>query len=350
MIRCFILCAVIFNAFAHAGEPPSMKHPQEDFMNLKFGMFIHFNIATFNEREWANGYEDPATFAPDKLDCNQWADAAKSAGMKYAVLTVKHTEGYPLWDSAHTTHDITAFKNYKDGKGDIVREFVDAFRSRGIKVGFYYCAPGDFDNNFGNKLPEGKPSLHGMPPEAAGDFHGFMKKQFTELLTNYGPVDLLWCDQYSVKLGKNQWRDIMAHIRKLQPNCLIIANNSHVSKDTDIHSYEYPYYKNEKGYPPSGNTIPSEVCDTIVTSGNWFWQPGIDAHMRSAEDIVKVLRMCNARRANYLLNVGPDRHGLIPDYALKRLREVGELMAAESRQPTDALEKKSNQPNAGDGK
>ena len=90
--------------------------------------------------------------------------------MKYAVLTVKHTEGYPLWDSAHTTHDITAFKNFKDGKGDIVREFVDAFRKRGIKVGFYYCAPGDFDNRFGNTLPEGKPSLHGMPPEAAGRF------------------------------------------------------------------------------------------------------------------------------------------------------------------------------------
>ena len=302
-----------------------MEKLREEFLKWKFGMFIHFNLATFNNAEWAGGYEDPATFAPGKLDCGQWADAAKAAGMKYAVLTVKHTEGYPLWDSAHTTHDITAFKNYKDGKGDIVREFVDAFRARDIKIGLYYCAPNTFDNKYGNKLPEGKPSLQGMPPEAAGDFHGFMKKQFTELLTNYGPIDLIWCDQYSQRLKNNQWSDVMEHIRKLQPNCLIIANNSHNFKDTNIHSYEYPIYKNEKGYPPPGNTIPSEVCDTLVSSGNWFWQPGIEAHMRSAEDIVKVLRMCNERRANYLVDVGPDRNGLLPEAFVKRLKEIGEV-------------------------
>lgn len=99
----------------------------EEFLKWKFGMLIDFNTATFNGQEWPNGYEDSATFAPTNLDCGQWADAAKAAGMKYAVLTVKHTEGYPLWDSACTTHDITAFKNFKNGKGDIVREFVDAF-------------------------------------------------------------------------------------------------------------------------------------------------------------------------------------------------------------------------------
>jgi alpha-L-fucosidase len=297
----------------------------EDFLQWKFGLFLHFNIATFNGQEWAGGYEDPATFAPDKLDCGQWADAATAAGMKYAVLTVKHTEGYCLWDSEHTTHDITEFKNYKGGKGDIVREFVDAFRKRGIKVGFYYCAPGDFDNKYGNTLPAGKPSLQGMPPEAASDFHGFIKKQFTELLTSYGPVDLIWCDQYSVKFNPEQWRDIKAHMKKLQPNCLIVANNSHDLKDTDIHSYEYPIYKNENGYPPAGNTIPAEVCDTIVSTGNWFWQPGLEPHIRQAEDIVAVLRKCNERRANYLLDVGPDRSGRIPEAFVKRLKEIGEL-------------------------
>jgi alpha-L-fucosidase len=241
-----LLCmlAVPSISAADAGPPPwpdqGVARLREEFLNWKFGMFIHFNIATFNGQEWAGGYEDPATFEPTHLDCGQWADVAKAAGMNYAVLTVKHTEGYPLWDSAHTTHDITAFKNFKGGQGDIVREFVDAFRQRGLKVGFYYCAPGDFDNRFGNKLPAGKPSLHGMPPEAAADFQGFIKKQFTELLTHYGPIDLIWCDQYSVKFNMTQWHDIMAHMRKLQPNCLIIANNSHNSNDTDIHSYEYP--------------------------------------------------------------------------------------------------------------
>ena len=103
---------------------------------------------------------------------------------------MKHTEGYPLWDSRTTTHDITAFKNYKAGKGDIVREFVDAFRARGIKIGFYYSAPRQFRQPIRQHLAPGKPPIHGMPPEAAGDFQGAAKQHSTELLTNYGPVDL----------------------------------------------------------------------------------------------------------------------------------------------------------------
>ena len=325
-----LLCCTV-GAIAQQPNPTSAPDEAtaklgEEFLKWKFGLFVCFNIGTFNNAEWANGYEDPATFAPDKLDCGQWADAAKAAGMKYAVLTVKHTEGYPLWDSACTTHDITAFKNYKDGKGDLVREFVDAFRKRGIKVGLYYCAPGNYDGKFGNTLPPGKPSLHGMPPEAEGDHAGFMKKQFTELLTNYGPINLIWCDQYNL-LPSDQWQDIKAHIKKLQPNCLVIGNNSHKFTETDIHSYEYPIYKNDQGYPPVGNTIPAEVCDTITTNGTWFWQTDSEQKMRSAEEVAKVVRICNERNANYLLSIAPDRSGLIPEACVKRMKEIAGLIA-----------------------
>ena len=152
-----------------------------------------------------------------------------------------------------------------------------------------------------------------------------MRQQFTELLTRYGPVDLIWCDQYRVKLNAKEWSDLKTLIHQLQPNCLVIANNSHQLSETDIYSYEYPIYKNEKGYPPVTNTIPSEVCDTIVDCGNWFWQPGVDAHLRSAADIVGVLKKCNDRQANYLLDVGPDRSGRIDAAAVKRLQEIGDL-------------------------
>ena len=105
-------------------------------------MFIHFNMATFNNRQWATGTEDPATFAPTNLDCGQWLDAAAAAGMKYAVLTVKHTGGWCLWDSKHTeAHDIRSFRNFCNGQGDLVREFVNACRQRNIKVGLYYSDP-----------------------------------------------------------------------------------------------------------------------------------------------------------------------------------------------------------------
>jgi alpha-L-fucosidase len=342
MIRNLILCALASTALAHAGEPPSTKQLQEDFLKWKFGMFIHFNLATYHEREWANGYEDPLTFAPEKLDCTQWADVCKAAGMNYAVLTVKHTEGYGLWDSKHTSHDITAFANYKNGKGDIVREYVDAFRKSGLKVGLYYCMPGNYSKD---TLPEGKPDLHGLPPEAKGDFVGFIKKQITELLTNYGPIDLLWFDQYKNPYTGKNWPEIKAHVKSIQPNCIVIANNSLNDQETDIHSYEYPWLvakKSKKTLPSGGNMSAAEVCDIMGPA--WFWKSTENSsNLKKADEIVKMVKFCNDRRANYLLNVAPDKTGLIPDYTVERLRQVGQLLATENRRPTNA-------PKTGEGK
>ena len=328
--RILLVLAMLFTNPAFAQEPLSVDPLQQDFLTWKFGMFIHFNVATYNEREWASGYEDPATFAPVKLDCNQWADAATVAGMKYAILTVKHTGGWCLWDSEHTeTHDAAAFLNYRDGKGDIVRQFVDAFRRRGIKVGLYYCFPGDFARQ---NLPKDKEDLHGLPPEAKGNYTGFIKKQLGELLTRYGPIDLLWADQYSNRYTRDGWQEIKRHVKSCQPNCIVIANNSLDFRDTDIHSYEYPWLKVSrpaKTLPPEGNEHPAEVCDKI--GPGWFWKTSEnEANLKTAEDVVAMLKVCNSRRANYLLNVAPDRSGVIPAHSLNRLKKVGELLNAEN--------------------
>lgn len=315
---------------AHAREPDSGTLPelQQEFLTWKFGLFIHFNVATFNERQWATGTEDPTSFAPTALDCNQWIDAAVAAGMKYAVMTVKHTGGWCLWDSQHTeSHDITAFKNYKNGRGDIVREFVDACRKRGVKVGLYYCLPGDFAKRH---LPKGqKDKLHGLPPEAAGQYPEFIKKQLTELLTGYGPIDLMWFDQFENDYTGKDWRSIKDHVKSLQPRCLVIANNSEDYQDTDLHSYEYGWRK-AKGMqtlPKEGNTNPSEVCDNI--GNGWFWTSKARAeNIDSAEEVIRMLDVCNSRSANYLLNVAPDRSGRIPDWGVARLKEIGQLRGA----------------------
>jgi 6-phosphogluconolactonase len=310
--------------FLRADPPVDMKAERatlrNDFLKLRFGLFLHFNMATYVNREWANGYEDPALFKPDRLDCDQWAEVASAAGMKYGVLTVKHTGGWCLWDSDHTAHDITRFIHYKNGRGDIVREFVDAFRARGLKVGFYYCFPGDFS---GSGLPEGMPDLHGLPPEAAGDYVGFIKKQLTELLTNYGPIDLLWIDQYRNKYTWSGWQEIRAHIKSLQRRCLVIGNNAHSLKDSDVYSCEYPW--DPKGFPPEGNRTPAEVCDKI--SRTWFWNTADrPEHVKDARETVKMLKLCNERNANYLLNVPPGRDGLISGAHLERMQEIAELL------------------------
>ena len=305
---------------------------QERFLELRFGLFLHFNMATYVNREWANGYEDPAIFKPDKLDCGQWASLAHAAGMKYAVLTVKHTGGWCLWDSRHTTHDMTSFVNYRDGKGDIVREFVDAFRARGLRIGFYYCFPGDFSRpGVGSVVPEGKPDLHGLPLEAVGDYVGFIKNQLTELLTDYGPIDLLWIDQYKNKYTYARWQEIRAHIRSLQPRCLVIGNNAHDLKDSDVYSCELPW--DPKGMPPEENVVPAEVCDKI--SRTWFWNTADrPEHVKTAGRITQMLKLCNERNANYLINIPPDRDGLISGTHLQRMRELATQLNQTERLPS----------------
>ncbi len=298
---------------------------QRDFMSWRFGMFVHFNLGTFAGLDWAGGYEDPALFNPAKLDCGQWADVAKAAGMKYMVLTVKHTEGIALYDSALTLHDITMFTNFQSGHGDIVRGFVDACRSRGLKVGLYYCFPGDYsDAKHHNAPPPGKPNLHGMPPEAAGDYTGFIKKQLAEMLTHYGPIDLLWIDQYSNPYTVRDWQEIKDYVKSLQPHCLVLANNARSLSDSDVLSYEFPW---QHKMPPLDNQLPAEVCDVIQTGQRWFWAEVKDpSGLQSAEDIAARIRLCNARNANYLLDVPPDRDGLISSPQLDRLREVARLV------------------------
>lgn len=316
-------------SFAIAGSSflraaPQLSPQQVDFMSWGFGMFVHFNLGTVVDNDWAGGYEDTSLFHPNHLDCGEWADAAKAAGMKYMVLTVKHTEGIALYPSAVTDRDTRLFRNFRGGKADIVAEFVAACRSRGLKVGLYYCMPGDYsDVAHHNAPPPGKPNLHGMPPEAARDMAGFAKRQLTEILTRYHP-DLLWVDQYANKYTGDRWPEILAAIRQAAPHCIVVANNARALGPTDVLSYEFPW----KGdLPPIGNGEPAEVCDTIQTGARWFWKrvsaPG---DLRPAAEIVSRLRECEARRANYLLDVPPDPEGLISGPQMDRLREVAAIL------------------------
>lgn len=314
-------------SLAFAADAPALTPEQRAFMTWRFGMFLHFNLGTFADLDWAGGYEDPALFAPARLDCGQWADAAREAGMAYMVLTVKHTEGIALYDSAFTKHDATLLRSFRGGRGDVVREFVDACRSRGLRTGIYYCFPGDYaDEAHRNAPPPGRPNLHGLPPEAAADRVGFMKKQLAEILQRYGPIDLLWIDQYANKYTAAAWPEVRAHLRSVAARTLVLANNSHDLHETDVLSYEFPW---AGALPPEDNASPAEVCDTIQTDQRWFWRAVTKpTDLQPAAAIADRLRVCNARRANYLLNVPPDRDGLISGPHLQRLREVSALARA----------------------
>lgn len=313
--------SLLVGIHAFGAEERNLEALQQEFLSWKFGMFIHYNMATYVQAGWATGKEDPLLFNPTNLDIGQWADVAKSAKMKYGVLTVKHTGGWCLWDSAYTDHDIALFKNYKDGKGDIVREFVDAFRSRDLKVGLYYCFP--------LWHPEWREYMT-LPAEGFEDSTldalSFIKNQFTELLTNYGPIDLIWIDQSTTIHGgfkPGDWEKFREHVHTLQPNCLVFANVATDLTHSDMIGYEYPW---SQELPPENNTLPTELCDKLQKGWFSLTPVGVDPDpVRDLDYIVnKMLLPSNANNCNYLLNCSPNSDGVMPDSVVKLLKEVGE--------------------------
>ena len=314
-----ILCFISGSLFAQ--KPRDLKAMQEDFLSWKFGMFMHFNMSTFVPGGWSSGKEDPLLFNPTEMDFGQWADAALDAKMKYGILTVKHTGGWCLWDTKTADRDITWFKNYKDGKGDLVKEFTDAYRSRGLKVGLYYCFPlwgGDTWKKY-QTLPADNYA------EGTVDALAMIKEHFTELLTNYGDIDMVWIDQSGSDKGglkDGDWEKIKGHMHKLQPNCLVIANNATDLNKSDIVAYEYPY---SLELPKAGNSAPTEVCDKL--NQGWFANPESPAvPIRTADYVVnKMLRPLNDNNANLLLNCAPDKRGILHEDVVDLLKQVGNM-------------------------
>jgi alpha-L-fucosidase len=287
---------------------------QQAYVDMKFGMFIHFNMSTFDRccceacrsvsGEWgypASASVYPDMFHPSKLDIGQWVRAAKSAGMKYMVLTTKHHDGFCIWPSRWNDHNVNN-SSWGGGKRDVLREYVDTLRNYVIKVGFYYSI---WDKTQGSSI-------------------AFIKAQLSELLTNYGPITELYFDGWKWMIGYQRvpYDSIRNLIKTLQPNCLIMENNHYYNMtNTDVVTYEMPV----DGPPKEGNTLPSEAGQTIRTDKCWFWHPDQECNVMTAQAIVDDIRMSNSRHASYLLDLTPDTLGLMPQCVVDRLAEVGTL-------------------------
>jgi alpha-L-fucosidase len=282
---------------------------RQAYTNLKFGMFLHFNMSTFDRcccpecysvsGEWGLANRDPKLFNPTKLNCGQWADVAKSAGCTYMVLVTKHHDGFCNWPTKYTNYCVTNAGVTRD----VVREFVDSARSRGIRVGFYYSIR-DLTNGF---------SL------------SFIKGQLSELLTNYGnDIICLWFDGWGWGPGYNRvpYDTVRNLIKSIQPNCLIVENNHEF---TTVHSEIIEYEMPIDGPPKLGNIRPAEGNEPIRADQCWFWHPNRNCDIQSAQSIVDQLNENNSRNASYLLDLTPDTTGLIPDCQAARMKEVGQL-------------------------
>lgn len=294
-----------------ASAKPSVEQLQKDFRELGFGMFIHYNMATYQNTQWVAGYPSPSTFNPGgPIDTDAWADAAKSAGMTYAVLTVKHVAGFCLWDSKYTTYDVM----HPDCpvKEDLVAKFIKSFTSRGLKVGLYYCwrSPG-FADEYKVLPPECDPAKHTLKEQIE-----FQKKQIAELVEKYPEAFYIWNDALDDAIMTSE--EVNAWIRSLSPNIIASANWWDWGKKgmpfADISVTETRHFSKD-------NTHPGETCWKL--ENKWFWQQGFRTTI-TAGRIVSEIKTAHTRNANFLLNVGPDKRGRILDSSLKVLAEIPE--------------------------
>lgn len=314
----------------------------EAFRRDRFGMFIHWGLYAIPARgEWVRSHEQIRVedyeqffeeFDPYKYDPKAWARLAREAGMKYAVMTAKHHDGFCLFDSAYTDYKAT---NTKAGR-DLIREYVEAFRAEGLKVGFYYSLLDwhhpDYPHYGDRHHPMRDNPAYKNDGRNFDNYLTYMHNQVRELMTNYGKIDILWFDFSYDDMRGETWRatELIDMVRTLQPE-VIIDNR------LDIHGVEKekgstePVYTGDFKSPEQtipaeglldnqGRDLPWEACLTL--NDHWGYCSA-DKNYKSAKTVIRMLTECVSKGGNLLLNVGPNAKGEIPRESVEILRQVG---------------------------
>ncbi|MBS6195527.1 MAG: alpha-L-fucosidase [Clostridiales bacterium] len=293
---------------------------QLDFLDWEFGAFFHFGIRTFYEgyEDWDGKEMSADAFFPDQLDCDQWIRTVSRAGAKYAILVCKHHDGFANWPSAYTEYSV---KNtpWKEGKGDVVREFTDACRKYGVKAGLYY-SPADAQQT-----------------ERTDEEHDdYFINQISELLTNYGKIDYLWFDGCGSEGHEYNKPRIIDAIRGMQPEILIFnmwdPDTRWIGNEVGIAPYpnfnivsdvDFSVLTEEKEALDAAAYIPGE-CDCRMRESNWFYSDSDEDTVKSVDELVSMYYYSVGRGANLLINIGPDRRGLLPEKDCERLIAFGD--------------------------
>jgi alpha-L-fucosidase len=327
-----------------AGQLLEIRPPRPEtawFTRDRFGLFIHWGLYSLGARhEWLQNREELSgeayrryfdQFDPDLYDPVAWAAAAKAAGMRYAVITAKHHEGFCLWDSA-----CTDYKAAKTPCGrDLLKPFVEAFRAAGLRVGFYYSL---IDWHHPDFTVDQHHPLRGDPRARAANarrkparYAAYMRDQVRELLTQFGRIDLMWFDfSYPGPDGKGRrdWESekLFALVQELQPHVLV-DNRLDLPGSGDFVTPEQ-YVPEDGMRRPGGEPLVWEACHTF--SGSWGYHR--DEHgWKSVGQLVRMLVHHVSRGGNLLLNVGPTGRGEFDPRASERLAGLAEWMRRHGR-------------------
>ncbi|MDR2848430.1 MAG: alpha-L-fucosidase, partial [Bacteroidales bacterium] len=340
------ICTLLICACQSEVLPPAALLPVPDENQLNWHereqyAFIHFTVNTFTDKEWGYGDENPSIFNPTEFNAEQWVTTIKNAGLKGLILTCKHHDGFCLWPSAYTEHSIKK-SPFKDGKADIVKEVSDACRKHGLFFGIYLSP---WDRNHAQY--------------ATPEYITYYRNQLTELLSNYGEVSEVWFDGANggdgyyggAREGRHidnktyyDWTNTHTIVRKLAPHAVMFSdggpdirwcgNESGFAGETNWATMPDSIYAGKPSVEAvlnagseNGNVwIPAEV-DVSIRPG-WFYHESEDAKVRTPENLLKLYLSSVGRGANLLLNLPPDRRGLIHENDVKALTEWKQLLDA----------------------
>ena len=297
------------------GAVPARPEAVRRWRDMRFGMFIHWGPVSLTGKEigWSRGKQVPIDvydslykrFNPVKFNADEWVSVAKSAGMKYIVLTAKHHDGFCLWDSKQTDYNIM---NTPFGR-DVVRELSDACRRGGIAFGAYYSTCDWYHPDFPVTSPGGKKEREKHDLDGYTDY---MKAQIWELLANYGPLLCLWHD-VPQKFDARRGAGIINLERAVQPDILVNNRTRHPG-DFDTPEQRIGSFQFNR---------PWETCMTICRQ--WAWKPGDT--MKSLQTCLHTLLRTIGGDGNFLFNIGPQPDGLIEPRQVTRLKEMGEWIS-----------------------
>jgi alpha-L-fucosidase len=274
---------------------------QQAFVDLRYGMFIHFNMGTFHDMEWVTPNLDPLTFAPPDVNTDQWAVAAKAAGMKFAVLTTKHHDGFALWPTKLSKYNVMN-SSYKV---DIVKKYVDSFRAAGVTPCLYFSI---WDRTQG--IAAGSVSKADLD---------FITGQLTELLGGtYGDIPLIMFDGWTWQMGHNEvpYQLIRETVKSLQPNILMVDHNGLTQPfEEDLLNFEHFQV-------PGTNTYASTQGNPIMPK--WFWHPGYDTlDPLPLNSILSRLSATESHWCNFLLDCPPNPQGVLDKNVVDRITAAG---------------------------
>ena len=311
---------------------PVPTEPQLQWQGMEFNLFTHFGPNTFTDKEWGLGNEPEDAFNPTQLNCDQWCKVAKAAGAKEIIITAKHHDGFCLWPSQYSKHTVRESK-WKNGTGDVLKELSAACKKYGLAFGVYISP---WDRNH--------------PLYGTAGYNDVFNNMIKEIFTHYGPITELWWDGANGEgpNGKKQvydWSRFENTVRELSPNTVIfsdigpdirwVGNENGIAGTTNWNNLDTAGFKRGLGAPPTdtlnqGNIngaqwIPAE-CDVSIRPG-WFYHANEDEKVKTPEQLFQLYLKSVGRGATLLLNVPPDRAGLINEKdvaaleGFKKLRE-----------------------------